>query len=82
MCPAEGALALSLAKGASSARPRFSMFGWKGALAPWVVAACIAAIFFGLVGYARLSGHWQSRVPNAIYLRLVPNADLETHPGM
>ncbi len=82
VCPAEGALELSLVKGASPARPRFWIFGWKGALAPWAVAGCIAAIFFGLVGYARLSGHWQSRVPNAIYRRLVPNADMESHPGM
>ena len=82
VCPAAGALDLSLATGANPARPRFSILGWKGALAPWAVAACIAAIFFGLVGYARLSGHWQSRVPHAIYQRLVPNADLESHPGM
>ena len=47
-------------------------FGWKGTIAPWAVAACIAAVFLGLVGYARISGHWQTRVPNAIYVRLVP----------
>jgi len=69
-------------KGARTMRPRFSIFGWTGAIAPWAVALCLVAIFFGLVGYARLSGHWQSRIPNAVYLRLVPNADLETHPGM
>jgi hypothetical protein len=46
------------------------------------VAACIAAIFLGLVSYARINGHWQTRVPNAIYMRLVPNADSESHPGM
>ena len=82
VCPAQGALQLSLAQGAHAPQPRFSVLGWKGTIAPWAVAACLATIFLGLVGYARISGHWQSRVPNAIYLRLVPNADLESHPGM
>jgi polyferredoxin len=82
VCPAQGALQLSVAKGARAPQPRFSILSWKGTIAPWAVAACLAAIFFGLVGYARISGHWQSRVPNSIYLRLVPNADLESHPGM
>ena len=81
VCPAQGALQLSVLKGARySPRPR--LLGWKGTITPWAMAACVAAIFLGLVGYARISGHWQTRVPNAIYLRLVPNADAESHPGM
>jgi polyferredoxin len=74
VCPAQGALQLSLSKGARRS-PR-------GTIAPWAVAACIAAVFLGLISYARISGHWQTRVPNAIYMRLVPNADAENHPGM
>jgi len=81
VCPAQGALQLSVLKGARySPRPR--LLGRKGTITPWAMAACVAAIFLGLVGYARISGHWQTRVPNAIYLRLVPNADAESHPGM
>jgi polyferredoxin len=81
VCPAQGALQLSVLKGArDSPRPR--LLGRKGTITPWAMAACVAAIFLGLVGYARISGHWQTRVPNAIYLRLVPNADAESHPGM
>jgi polyferredoxin len=82
VCPAQGALQLSVSRGArQSLRPR--LLGWKGTIAPWAMAACIAAVFLSLAGYARLSGHWQTRgVPNAIYMRLVPNADSESHPGM
>jgi polyferredoxin len=79
VCPAQGALQLSVSK---VAQPWPRALGWKGAITPWVVAACIVAVFLGLVGYARLSDHWQTRVPNAVYLRLVPNADAEGHPGM
>jgi polyferredoxin len=81
VCPAQGALQLSLSRRAQhSPQPR--LLRWKGAISPWAMAACIAALFLGLVGYARLSGHWQTHVPNAVYLRLVPNADSESHPGM
>jgi polyferredoxin len=79
VCPAQGALQLSVSK---AAQPLPRVLGWKGTITPWTVAACIVAVFLGLVGYARISGHWQTRVPNAIYLRLVPNADAESHPGM
>jgi polyferredoxin len=79
VCPAQGALQFSVSK---AAHPRPRLLGWKGTIAAWAMAVCIAAVFLGLVGYARVSGHWQTRVPNAIYLRLVPNANSERHPGM
>ena len=68
VCPAEGALEFSF--------PR------RRCLSPWAVAACLAAIFLGTVGFARLAGHWRTEIPNSVYMRLVPNADLESHPGM
>jgi polyferredoxin len=68
VCPAQGALELSW--------PR------RRRLSPWAVAACVTAIFIGMVGFARLAGHWQTRIPQAVYMRLVPNANLESHPGM
>ena len=46
----------------------------------WAVAATIAAIFFGVVGFARLSGHWNLRVPIEIYKTLVANASNVSHP--
>lgn len=68
-CPAEGALQLSF--------PR------KRRIQPWAVAAGIAVLFFGLVGYAKLTGHWQTKIiPQDAYMELVPHANESTHPGM
>lgn len=73
VCPAEGALAMSIARmpGVQRAPRR---------LPAWAVAAAIAVIFFGIVGYAKLSGHWQTNVPTAVYQQIVPHANLATHP--
>ena len=45
---------------------------WHGIIAP--------VTFFGLVGYARISGHWDTPVPDAVYRELVPSADVYAHP--
>ena len=66
VCPAQGALAM--------AAPR------RRALPAWAMAAGIAALFFGITGYARLSGHWQTHLPDSVYQQLVPHADQATHP--
>jgi polyferredoxin len=73
VCPAEGALDMSIAPmpGVNRAPRR---------LPAWAIAAGIAAIFLGIVGYAKLSGHWQTYVPTAVYQQLVPHADEATHP--
>lgn len=68
VCPASGALHLALPG--------------KRRLSPWAVAAVIAALFFGLVGYAKLTGHWKTNIPREVYMELVPNSDHESHPGM
>jgi polyferredoxin len=52
-CPAEGALRLSVG------RPR--------AIPTWAFAATIAVIFLGIVGYAQITGHWHSNIPEAAY---------------
>jgi polyferredoxin len=66
VCPAEGALDMKAAR--------------RWTVQPWSIAAGVAAIFFGLVGYAQLTGHWHSYVPNAVYERLIPNAAEFAHP--
>lgn len=66
VCPAEDALNLSLV-----GRKRTQ---------PFVIAAGIALIFFGVTGYAKLSGHWPSPIPNAVYERLIPIAAELDHP--
>jgi polyferredoxin len=66
VCPAEGALQLSL--------------GRRTAVPPWAVAACAALLFFGIVGYARLRGQWDSPIPVEVYKELVPRAQEFAHP--
>jgi hypothetical protein len=44
------------------------------------MAAGIAALFFGIVGFAKTAGYWDSQVPRATYQQLVPNADQAAHP--
>ncbi len=68
VCPAQGALHLAL--------PR------QRKLSPIAVAAGIGILFFGLVGYAKITGHWNTHIPRSVYMQLVPNASEETHPGM
>ena len=74
VCPAEGALHLALPRQLAPARYR--------KLSPAAVAAVIAVLFFGLVGYAKLTGHWNTNIPHNLYMQLVPTANESTHPGM
>jgi polyferredoxin len=68
VCPAKDALAFEL--------PR------KQRLSPAFVAAAIAILFFGLVTYAKISGHWETKIPRALYMQLVPTANEASHPGL
>jgi polyferredoxin len=73
VCPAENALQLSLPPRSiqipTSAR-------WRNrTLQPRSIAATLAIVFFGLIGLARATGHWQTNVPRNVYMQLVPHAD-------
>lgn len=46
----------------------------------WAMAAGIAALFIGIVGFAKTTGSWDSQVPRAVYQQLVPHADQARHP--
>ena len=70
VCPAEGALHLALPQ--ISKPPR--------RVTTWAIAAGIAILFFGVVGYAKAVGMWDSRVPSTIYRQLVPHANTARHP--
>jgi polyferredoxin len=77
-CPAENALQFSLAPGAGeSAAQR-----WRGRrLQPAAVVIILAALFFGGIGFARLTGHWQTAVSGETYRQLIPQAEQAGHPG-
>lgn len=68
VCPAAGALDLRI----GLRRPRV--------LQPWMVAMGIAVIFLGVVGYARLTGHWRTELPDARLFDLIPKASEFAHP--
>jgi hypothetical protein len=48
-------------------------------LPPWAIAAGIAVLFFGVVGFAKTAGFWDSHVAQATYQQLVPSADQAAH---
>ena len=66
VCPAEATLNLELPT--------------KRTVSPWVLAALIAAIFFGAYGYALATGNWNQRAAQSVYLDLIPRAGEISHP--
>ena len=69
ICPAEGALGMHL-PGAAPTK----------AVPAWALAVGVAVLFFGIVGFAKLSHHWKTYTPDATYKALIPDADQVSHP--
>ncbi len=73
VCPAKDALSMSL--------PQMPVIAPQPVTLPvWAMAAGIAALFLGMVGFAKTAGYWDSQVPRAVYQQLVPHADQARHP--
>ncbi len=70
VCPAKNTLDLQVAV---PTKPR-------RVLPAWQLAIGLAVIFFGFVGYAKLSGHWQTSLPREVVLKLVSAANEQNHP--
>jgi len=64
-CPAEGALLFSAG---------------RRTVNPYALGAAIAIVFVAAVSIAKLSGHWQSPIPDSVYLRLIPEVGELSHP--
>lgn len=78
-CPAENALQFALPpRKAATVAQRW----YRRALGPVVVTAALAYIFLGLVLWARATNHWNTNVPNEVYMHLVPKANSVAHPGI
>ena len=73
VCPSEGALHLAM--------PRWARPSNSGRVPAWAMAAGIAVLFFGIVGYAKAAGYWDGDVPDYVYRQLVPHANEVWHPG-
>ena len=69
VCPAQGALQMSLPASLG-----------KKQVPTWAMAAGVAALFIGIVGYAKTAGYWNSDVPSSVYRQLVPHASEARHP--
>jgi polyferredoxin len=71
VCPVQGALRVSYPEiRKNHARP----------MPAWAMSAGIAALFFGIVGYAKTAGYWKTDLPRSVYMQLVPHADEAAHP--
>ena len=70
VCPAKETLLMSVPLGVRKRR----------AIPAWGMAAGIAILFLGVVGYAKVSGGWNTNLPKQVYLELVPNASAQEHP--
>ena len=90
-CPAQGALQMSVpviwlggqiaglapknkTRQSALARPQ------PRTISATAMAAGIALLFFGIVGFAKTAGHWKTDVPNYVYRQLVPHAQQAKHP--
>jgi polyferredoxin len=78
-CPAKNALQFALPpRRAATPAQRW----YRRAIGPIAVTSVLAYIFLGLVLWARATNHWQTSVPRDVYLRLVPQANHVSHPGI
>jgi polyferredoxin len=79
VCSAENALQFSFPPRRSAVPAQRWM---HRALPPLAVACLLAYLFVGMVLFARATSHWQTHLPNSVYLDLIRNANEVTHPGM
>jgi polyferredoxin len=74
VCPAEGALRMGLPELVAPRVPSTKR------MPTWAFAAGVAALFVGIVGFAKTEGYWKSNIPEAVYRQIVPHANEASHP--
>ena len=77
--PGHGPASRSAQTAGEDAHPHPAGIAVPARVPVWAMAAAIAGIFVGVVGFAKTSGYWDSHVPRAVYQQLVPNADQARH---
>ncbi len=78
-CPAENALQFALPPRRSAAP---TLRWYRRVVGPIALTGILAYIFFGIILWARVTGHWQTNIPREVYARLVPHANQVSHPGL
>lgn len=73
ICPTQGALGLSLSG-------MFKALKRKKALPAWAMGLAIAALFFGIVGFAKMEGYWKLNISTPVYKHLIPHAGVIAYP--
>ncbi len=84
VCPADHALQLAFAprelSTASDTTTSPYTTRWRSrVLQPRAVVLALALLFFGLIGVARATGHWQTNISRDVYQQMVPHADEYEH---
>lgn len=84
VCPAKDALQFSLPpdkKTAANGDDSGISRRWrKRALSGAVLTLLLVVVVGGIIGAAKITGHWQTPVPEAVYRDLIPNARELAHP--
>ncbi|MDR2711327.1 MAG: 4Fe-4S binding protein [Burkholderiales bacterium] len=84
VCPAKDALQLSLRpdkKTAVNGDAQGIARRWsKRALSGAMVTLLLIVVVGGIIAAAKLTGHWQTPIPEAVYKELIPNARDLGHP--
>lgn len=65
-CPVDQALVIAAPK--------------RRAIPAWALACGITLLFLGMYGWAVSTGHWQTNIPDGVYMELVPRANEFSHP--
>ncbi len=78
-CPADNALQFALPPRQATAPSRR---WYRRVVGPLALTGILAYIFFAIVLWARVTNHWQTNIPRAVYSRLVPHANQVSHPGL
>lgn len=78
-CPAQDALQFSLPPRRAAAPAQRWL---RRAIGPLALTAALAYIFFAFVLLAHATNHWQTNIPRAVYMNMVPHANQVTHPGI
>ena len=77
VCPAQDALHFALPP---RNYPLPADRWYRRAFGPRTIAGVIFFLFLSIVMLAKISGHWQTPLPDSLYLNLVPKADTLSHP--